>query len=304
MLSILDLCMDHLISPSKLQRNIVQLFIISCPAVPLWPHRWPLKSAISSPRQSHPALSISMSWWSKCTLVWLLRVVSHRWPLKAATLGPNTAKQSRSTLSTCMSWCSMVSLLMMVVVVLVSPVSHYDPTGGHQRPPPPRTRAPPGSRAQIVAKRTSRDLVLLLCKVILSKHRFSRELRTCFQQWPDPGVAIDVEVIHSGVSALAALQVVVAASPYLGRQWYMSAVVSRLCPRLWQATWYGLTWGQNQDCGDDDDYGGADENYHWLSLTSWNSIFGQFLANKVNTARPLQSEQQQQLNCVFMDFWE
>jgi len=39
-----------------------------------------------------------------------------------------------------------------------------------------------GSRAQIVAKRTSRDLVLLLCKVILSKHRFSRELRTCFQQ--------------------------------------------------------------------------------------------------------------------------
>ena len=80
----------------------------------------------------------------------------------------------------------------MMVVVLVSPVSHYDPTGGHQRPPPPRTRAPPGSRAQIVAKRTSRDLVLLLCKVILSKHRFSRELRTCFQQWPDP----DVEVIQ------------------------------------------------------------------------------------------------------------
>ena len=266
---------------------------MSCQGVSLWSQVTTKGCHHSTARQSQPALSISMSWWSKCTLVWLLRVVSHRWPLKAATLGPNTAKQSRSTLSTCMSWCSMVSLLMMLVVVLVSPVSHYDPTGGHQRPPPPRTRAPPGSRAQIVAKRTSRDLVLLLCKVILSKHRFSRELRMFSAvTWPDLGVALDVEVIHSGVSALlAALQVVVAPSPYLGRQWYMSAVVSRPCPRLRQATWYGLTWGQNQDCGDDDFGGGADENHHWLSLTSWNSIFGQFLANKVNTARPLQSEQ-------------
>ena len=86
---------------------------------------------------------------------------------------------------------------------------------------------------------------------------------------------------YSGVLALAALQVVVAPNPYLERQWYMSAVVSRPCPRLRQATWYGLTWGH------DDDDGGADENHHWLSLTSWNSIFGQFLANKVNNARPL-----------------
>ena len=193
--------MDHLISPSKLQRNIRELFILSFPGVAPWSHRWPLKAAITSgpstASQSQLALSISMSRWSKCTLVCLLRVdFSHRWPLKAVTLGPNTAKQSRSILSTCMSWCTMVSLLLMMVVVLVSPVSHYDPTGGHQRPPPPRVRAPPGSRAQIVAKRTSRDLVLLLCKVILSKHRFSRELRTCFQQWPDPAVAIDVEVIQ------------------------------------------------------------------------------------------------------------
>ena len=277
--------MNHLSSPSKLQRNIVELFILSFPDVTPWSHRWPLKAAITTgpsiARQSQPALSISMSWWSKCTLVWLLRVVSHRWPLKAA-------------LSIFMSWCSMVSLLMMLVVVPVSPVSHYDPTGGHQRPPPPRTRAPPGSRAQIVAKRTSQDLVLLLCKVILSKHRFSRELRTCFQQWPDS----DVEVIQWSFSPCRS------SSGGGTRSLFGEAVihVSSGQQALYKTEASHVIWVDLRT--EPDDGGGADENHHWLSLTSWNSIFGQFLANKVNTARPLQSEQKQQLHCVFMDFWE